>query len=671
MEDEPTIPGYRLEGELGRGAMGVVYRAVRLRDGLAVAIKVARADTAHDEQVRQRFMRELTIVTTFAHPNVTLVIDGGDLPDGGGRYMVSEFLDGNSLEGRQGRLDEAAARKVIHQMTLALDYVHGRGVIHRDVKPSNIVESTDGRLVLIDFGLACGQGHERLTMTGAVVGTIGYQAPEQVRVDGVVTGAADFFGLGATVYTLLTGESPYDGPDVMAMAAGRPPDRLPRLRERRSDCSEELCRVVTGLLAGDVAARLQRGADVRAVVRGERWVPPAGRLPRPPSDRRQFWRSRAMLVAWLAAALVLAVRWWWPSELSTVTVARVLAAGVPPPPPMLDALARNLPPPYGTSPFPRMAALSYLVTHLVTQGRGGNAVHYLRPVLETGHLEALPLSAEVFLTCVCDVARRTAPNGEFVRTLEGRLQQASGEADVVEIATVVPAALAFEDGTASPATVATCRRRLERVIETGPRRFTIGRLVECHLTGFGPGASVSERDEALQFARRILDHPRYGAQVDRPLVAYLAARAVDAALHLVADVDAVYRLRRQECSLLRDYLGLAADGSELRGKLELQLVHALCALGEVAEARQVVDAFMRSAPSAEAATSRLAARARLCEASLRYDEAIDLLERLRAVAPNFAAREALTKRIDRNRLLRVMHGGARQSSAQPSRVTSR
>ncbi|HEX3771816.1 MAG TPA: serine/threonine-protein kinase [Polyangiaceae bacterium] len=209
---------YRILHRMGAGSTGVIYEAVRISDGLPVAIKLLRVAAAHDAVASDRLRREAEALGLSWHPNVVEVIDHGYLPDGTA-YLVMELLPGESLATRlrnKVRLTPRELLPVALQMCDALAAVHAAGVVHRDVKPSNVLLAVDRdapggpeRVKLLDFGIARVEWEEtRITNTGGPLGTPGYMSPEQETGEGEVDGRSDLYALGAMLFECLVGEPP-------------------------------------------------------------------------------------------------------------------------------------------------------------------------------------------------------------------------------------------------------------------------------------------------------------------------------------------------------------------------------------------------------------------------------------------------------------------------------
>jgi serine/threonine kinase PknH len=209
--EEPEVGGrlgrYVLEEILGHGAMGSVYRAVR-DDGAIVALKVASPDLAADETYRRRFERESRIASSLVHPNLVAVVEAGEAE--GRPFLASQLVEGRTLAERisEGPLDDAEAVRVVSQVAAALDVLHERDLVHRDVKPANVLLARGGEAMLADFGLARGADDTVLTQRGRVSGTVDYLAPERIR-GAPATPASDVYGLGCLAYECLSGAPPF------------------------------------------------------------------------------------------------------------------------------------------------------------------------------------------------------------------------------------------------------------------------------------------------------------------------------------------------------------------------------------------------------------------------------------------------------------------------------
>ena len=217
----PSLAGYEFVGELGRGGMGVVYKARQLSLNRLVAIKTILAGAHAGARERARFYAEAESVARLQHPNIVQIYDISECD--GAPYFSMEFVEGASLHRRLagGPVDATTSAMLIETMAIAIHYAHERGIVHRDLKPANILMAGDADASLrectpklTDFGLARQLKDEvRLTQSGVVLGTPCYMAPEQVEnPTGDVTPAVDVYGLGALMYEMLTGQPPFNAP---------------------------------------------------------------------------------------------------------------------------------------------------------------------------------------------------------------------------------------------------------------------------------------------------------------------------------------------------------------------------------------------------------------------------------------------------------------------------
>ena len=211
---------YSIERELGQGAMATVYLARDVRDRRPVAIKVMRPKVANVLGA-ERFLREIEIARSMAHPLIVPLYESGDA--GGVLYYIMPYVEGESLFDRlqrERRLPLEEALRITRDVAGALGYSHARGVLHRDVKPENILLA-GGRALVADFGLARAIGaadYRRLTQTGVIVGTAYYMSPEQLREERNLDQRVDVYSLGCILYEMLTGEPPYTGRSIMELA---------------------------------------------------------------------------------------------------------------------------------------------------------------------------------------------------------------------------------------------------------------------------------------------------------------------------------------------------------------------------------------------------------------------------------------------------------------------
>src|SRR6267378_4222105 len=292
---------YTIEGEIGRGGMGVVYQARDERLKRQVAIKVLPPELAFREEIRIRFLREAETAARVSHPHVVPIHSVGEGPDGL-VYFVMAFVDGEPLSERlkrRGRLPPEEARRILMETADALGAAHALGVIHRDVKPDNILlEGSRGRVVVTDFGIAkalSSTSSGALTGTGVAIGTPHYMSPEQAAGDREIDGRSDIYSLGVVSYQMLTGELPFHAPTVPGILMKHITERAPLVTEKCGDCPDDLAACVMRSLEKDpedrwpTADALRRALEARNATMYRSRRPSAGatsratRFPPPPS----------------------------------------------------------------------------------------------------------------------------------------------------------------------------------------------------------------------------------------------------------------------------------------------------------------------------------------------------------------------------------------------------
>ena len=268
------ILGYRIERKIGEGGMGAVFKGVHPAFGQEVAIKVLDPLLARDPELRARFVQEARIQMGLRHQGIVQVLTGQ--VDGDSPCLVMEFVDGMSLAdvlARRGALPPAEAARIFVQVLDAVAHAHAQGVVHRDLKPGNILVQADGTAKVADFGIAKVVGDARMTRTGTTMGSPHYMAPEQVLGRKEIDARADVYALGATLFETLTGRPPFgaleagDGTDSdfsikEAHVRAAPPD----VRSIRPEIPASIAEIVACALAKDPAQRFQScGAFKRAL----------------------------------------------------------------------------------------------------------------------------------------------------------------------------------------------------------------------------------------------------------------------------------------------------------------------------------------------------------------------------------------------------------------------
>jgi len=260
-------PRYRGPKQIGRGGMGDIYRATDSTLGRAVAIKVLADRYAQDDPVRARFTREaLSAARLSGEPNTVTIYDVGEHNER--PYIVMEYLGGGSLDDalrREGAQPPQLVFQWLEEAARALDVAHGKGVVHRDVKPANLMLDREGNVHVADFGIASAAGMDSLTMTGTVLGTAGYLAPEQAQ-GGRAGPASDLYALAVVAWELLTGRRPFESESATAEAAAHVNAPVPSVCEL-TDLPCELDPVFKQALAKDPAQRYASAAEFVAALR--------------------------------------------------------------------------------------------------------------------------------------------------------------------------------------------------------------------------------------------------------------------------------------------------------------------------------------------------------------------------------------------------------------------
>ena len=261
-------PRYRDPQQIGRGGMGDIYRATDSVLGRDVAVKVLADRYSEDESVRQRFTREaLAAARLSGEPNIVTIFDVGE--HRGRPYIVMEYLGGGSLDDvlrQSGAQHPQQVFTWLEQAGRALDTAHARGVVHRDVKPANLLLDRERNVHVADFGIASAAGMDSLTMTGTVLGTAGYLSPEQAQGERA-TPASDRYALAVVAFELLTGARPFAADSPTAEAAAHVNAPVPSV-SARSGLPRELDRVFQRALAKDPAQRFATSGEFVAALRG-------------------------------------------------------------------------------------------------------------------------------------------------------------------------------------------------------------------------------------------------------------------------------------------------------------------------------------------------------------------------------------------------------------------
>jgi serine/threonine-protein kinase len=307
---------YELEKLVGSGGMSNVFRAHDRLLERTVALKILHEQYTRDEDYVERFRREARAVAQLAHPNIVTVIDRGE--QDGRQFIVFEYIDGQNLKelSARGPLDSQDAIRLTLQVARALSFAHERGLVHRDVKPQNVLLNDDGQAKVTDFGIARSLDVHGVTQTGTVLGTSDYIAPEQARGQ-KVDPKTDIYSLGAVLYELLTGEVPYKGDNFVAVAMRHVNEPPPSVLDHRPDCPLRLDLAIQRAMAKNPEERFESMSDFCSELesclaeldgRGEEgatMIVPPPREPRRARKPRRAHRVPLVPLALIALALLL------------------------------------------------------------------------------------------------------------------------------------------------------------------------------------------------------------------------------------------------------------------------------------------------------------------------------------------------------------------------------
>jgi serine/threonine-protein kinase len=275
---KPEIGGrYRLESRLGFGGMSTVHLALDLRLERQVAVKLLAEHLADDPAFVSRFQREAQAAARLVHPNIVQVFDSGRDDRSGQYFIVMEYIEGSSgaeILRDEGWVEVDEAMSIIEQACEGLHYAHRHGVVHRDVKPGNLLRAREGEVKLADFGIAKATEQSSITQVGSVLGTAAYLAPEQAR--GEEAGpSADLYALGVVTYQLISGRLPYEASSLTELALKQQREQPPPLDTLVAAVSPELSEAVAIALALDPRDRYSTALEMRhGLSDGARGIPP-------------------------------------------------------------------------------------------------------------------------------------------------------------------------------------------------------------------------------------------------------------------------------------------------------------------------------------------------------------------------------------------------------------
>jgi serine/threonine protein kinase len=282
---------YKVLRRLGGGGMASVYVAEHSHLERPVVLKVLHGHLAKDPEMLERFRREARAASQLVHPHIVPIFDAGDAD--GVLYTVMPYMLGGSLADRIGRGPQPGIEvaSVVAQAATALDYAHRRGIVHRDVKPDNVLFDEDGNALVTDFGIAEARFHGRLTASGRAMGTPHYMSPEQA-MGKLVDGRADVYSLGIVMYEGLVGFPPFDGPDAFAVGYKQVHEPAVSVVQVNSEIAPALGEIVMRCLTKPPADRYARANDLAdALISWLASVPDAGRYLRAAATARNVARA--------------------------------------------------------------------------------------------------------------------------------------------------------------------------------------------------------------------------------------------------------------------------------------------------------------------------------------------------------------------------------------------
>ena len=267
MKEKILADRYRLTEQIGMGGMAIVYRAIDLRTGHNVAVKVLRPEFNEDSEFISRFQREAEAASKMTHHNIVNLLDVG--MDGENRYLVMEYVQGKTLKEviqERGRLNAPLACQIAIRILSALEHAHRNGIIHRDIKPQNILVHADGHIKVADFGIARIANSSTLTKGDNVMGSVHYFSPEQARGEGA-NATSDIYSTGIVLYEMLTGRVPYDGDNPVAVAMQHLHATPVPIQNLAPDVPPAVVRVCMKAMEKNPAMRYQSARDMAADLR--------------------------------------------------------------------------------------------------------------------------------------------------------------------------------------------------------------------------------------------------------------------------------------------------------------------------------------------------------------------------------------------------------------------
>ena len=437
---------YDIVSELGRGGMGVVYKGHETSLNRYVAIKVLADSLAHDEAVKERFLREARSMAALNDPHIIQIYFIGD--DEGQTYFVMEFVEGESLGSmlkREGKLSVEQSAKVIHQTAMGLSTAHDRGVVHRDIKPGNLMINSRGAVKIADFGIAL-SNHDlskKLTTTGEFVGTPGYLSPE-VCLGKPVDQRSDIFSLGIVMFEMLTGRMPFTDESPLGLMLEVVKAEIPDVREINHDVDPEVARILDKMIAKDPAERYQNCHEIVADLGAHPLVAKGGPISLQPKMSTAAQTMIGMKTP-VSAQTALPTTPRTPAMAqAAVANTRITPSGLPqPPPPAPGAAHQSVLDRTGSSAASKSSALPWAIAAVLALLVGGGAYAMRDRIPGFGASTATTATASVTTTPsgtpnTVSVTSTPGANSASVTTPEGTVHVASGTSDhpaTVDVAT--------------------------------------------------------------------------------------------------------------------------------------------------------------------------------------------------------------------------------------------
>ena len=342
LEEGAKLGKYTVVRLLGRGGMGQVYLATG-PDGGRYAAKIMRPPEGDaPDDWRRRFAREAKFARTVRHKNLIAIHDAGETSDGRFSYIIMDYMPGGSLADRltsHGRLDIRKAVDIVVQIATALEVAHKAGIVHRDIKPDNILFDADGTPKLSDLGIAkfseCNETTTTITKTGMIIGTPSYMSPEQMMDSHSVDARADIYSLGIVLYEMLTGVRPYSGSTIVELLSkALSGEELPDIREQRPEVSAALAYVLAKMVASKPENRITVATEVAELLGKAK----AGQLKIPKEYRRSKAsdQARRRMLRMLKIGLLIAI-----TSLLPLLLWRYARMGMQPVPMGVDSLTQE------------------------------------------------------------------------------------------------------------------------------------------------------------------------------------------------------------------------------------------------------------------------------------------------------------------------------------------